>query len=81
MTTLEIKSSLHKLIDSLDNDEQLKRAYQILETISMVNEDGSLWAKLTPNEQQELLDITKECNDPANLIDHEEVTKIHKKWL
>jgi len=81
MTTFEIKSSLHKLIDNLDNDEQLKRAYQVLETITTVNDDGVLWTKLTPNEQQELLDIEEECHDPANLINHEEVTKMHKKWL
>jgi hypothetical protein len=81
MTTLEIKLNLHKLIDGIDNESQLKKAYQILETISTVNEEGVLWAKLTPEEKEELLEIEKECYDPSNLIGHKEVIKKHKKWL
>jgi len=81
MTTIEIKTSLHKLIDSIDDETQLTKAYQLIETISTVNEDGALWAKLTTEEQEELLDIEKESHNPGNLIDHEEMMKKHKKWL
>jgi hypothetical protein len=81
MTTSEIKTNLHRLIDSIEDGEKLNKAYQLIETISTVNEDGALWARLTPDEKQELLDIEKECHDPANLIDHEEVSKLHKRWL
>jgi uncharacterized protein YerC len=81
MTAIEIKTSLHKLIDSFDNEKQLAKVYQILETMSTVNENGDLWARLTPGEQDELLEIEKECHDTSNLIDHEEAMKRHKKWL
>lgn len=81
MTTLEIKSNLHNLIDGIDNEAQLKKAYQILETISTVNEDGSLWSKLTSEEKEELLEIEKESHVPSNLIDHEKVMEKYKKWL
>jgi hypothetical protein len=81
MTTLEIKNGLHKLIDSIDDEAQLNKAYQLIETISTVNEEGALWAKLTPDEQEELLDIEKESRNPENLIDHKEIMKKHKKWL
>jgi uncharacterized protein YerC len=81
MTTIEIKTSLHKLIDSIDNETQLKEAYQLIETLSTVNEEGALWSKLSEKEQQELLEIEKESHLPGNLIDHEEMKKRHKKWL
>jgi hypothetical protein len=81
MTTIEIKTSLHKLIDSIDDETQLTKAYQLIETISTVNEDGALWAKLTSKEQEELLDIEKESRNPGNLIDHEEMMKKYRRWL
>jgi hypothetical protein len=81
MTNSELKSSLHKLIDSMDNEEQLKNAYQILDAISIVQEEGVLWKRLSTSEQQELLDIEKECSDPSILIDHDQAFKMHKKWL
>jgi hypothetical protein len=81
MKTLEIKSNLHKLIDGIDNEAQLTKAYQILETITTVNEEGFLWSKLTPSEKDELLEIEKESHDPSNLIDHEVVMEKYKKWL
>jgi len=81
MTTTDIKSNLHKLIDKMIDEVQLNKAYQLIETISTVNEEGALWAKLTNEEQEELLVIEKESRNPENLIDHEEMMKKHKKWL
>jgi hypothetical protein len=81
MSTIEIKTNLHKLIDSIDDETQLTKAYQLIETISTANEEGTLWSKLSKQEQNELLEIEKESHDPENLIEHEEVMKRHKKWL
>jgi len=81
MTTLDIKTGLHKLIDSIDDEAQLNKAYKLIETLSTVNVEGAIWSKLSENEQQELLKIEKESHLPDNLIDHEEMMKRHKKWL
>ncbi|MBN1927868.1 MAG: hypothetical protein JW798_18695, partial [Prolixibacteraceae bacterium] len=80
MTSIEIKSNLHKLIDSIDDETRLKKAYRLIETLTTVNEEGT-WSKLSEKEKEELLDIEKGCHDPAKLIDHEEMKKRHKKWL
>lgn len=81
MTNAEIKTSLHQLIDSIDDESQLAKAYRLIETLSTVNEDGALWSGLSPKEQKELMDIEKESHDTDSLISHEEMKLKHKKWL
>lgn len=81
MDTPNIKSDLHKLIDNINDERKLKKAYTLIESLSVVNEEGVLWAGLTEKEKEELLEIEKESHDPDNLIDHEEMKKKHKKWL
>ena len=56
MTTIELKTNFHKLIDNINNDDVLYRFYEILEKAKETKE-GSLWARLSPNEQQELIMI------------------------
>lgn len=81
MSTIEIKSNLHKLIDQINDESQLNKAYEILENISAVSEEGVLWSNLNKKDQEELLKIEKECHDPSNLIEHETVINKFKKWL
>lgn len=81
MTTLEIKNGLHKLIDNIEDEAQLKKAYRLIESLSTINEEGALWSKLSNEEQQELLEIEKKSHLPDNLIDHKEMLKKHQKWL
>jgi hypothetical protein len=81
MTPLNIKTSLHQLIDSIDDEAQLNKAYQVIETLSILNEEGALWAKLSPEQQKELLEVEEESHNPESLTAHEEMMKRHKKWL
>ncbi len=81
MTPISIKTSLHQLIDSIEDEVQLSKAYQVIETLSTVNEEGVLWAKLSTEQQEELLAAEQESHDPENLIDHEEMKNRHKRWL
>ncbi|MEA3443422.1 MAG: hypothetical protein U9R19_01705 [Bacteroidota bacterium] len=80
MNTLELKTNLHKLIDTINNDNLLYRFYNLLDQ-SVDSKEGSLWSKLSPQEQEELLLIEKESHDPANLIPQAEMKKKHSKWL
>lgn len=52
-------------------------------TVAKTNEtrDGSLWARLSPEEQQELIMIEKESHSGDNLIPHSQMINKHKKWL
>jgi hypothetical protein len=80
MTTIELKSNFHKLIDNINNDNVLYKFYEILDKAKEAKE-GSLWARLNPNEQQELIIIEKESHFSENLIPHSQMIKKHKKWL
>jgi hypothetical protein len=80
MTTIELKSNFHKLIDNINNDNILSKFYEILEKVKE-SKDGTLWDKLSLEERQELEDIEKESHDSNNLISHADMTKKHKKWL
>jgi hypothetical protein len=75
-TTLDAKIGLHKLIDSINDEIQLNRDYQLIKPLSTVKENGALLSKLL-----ELLEIEKESHLPNNLIGYEEIMKSHKKRL
>jgi hypothetical protein len=80
MTTIELKSNFHKLIDKIDNDNLLLKFYDILSRVKETKE-GTLWSRLSSLEQDELIIIEKESHNPQNLISHSEMIKKHKKWL
>ena len=80
MSTLDINTSLHKLIDKIDNEVVLSRFYEILEKASTIK-DGSLRNKLTDEERQEFLLIDTETDDEDNLISMETLKEKHEKWL
>jgi len=78
--TVEIKKNFHLPIDSINNDNILLKFYAIMAR-TKEKSDGKLWARLTEEEQEELIRAEIESNDPSNLIPHTEVQKKHKKWL
>jgi len=77
MTTIELKSKFHKLIDNINNDHVLSKFYDILSRVKESSE-GSLWDRLSPDEQEELLNIEKESHHTENLIPHSEMANKHK---
>ena len=80
MTSIELKSNFHHLIDNINNDNILSKFYAIM---ARVNEraDGKIWGRLSQEEQEELIKADIESNDPSNLISHTEIQKKHTKWL
>lgn len=80
MTTIELKNNFHHLIDSINNDNILSKFYAIMAKMKERN-DGKLWARLSVEEQEELVRSDIDSNDPANLIPQSEIQKKHNKWL
>jgi hypothetical protein len=80
MTTTELKSNFHILIDNISNENILAKFYDILSHAKDF-EEGMLWNRLTFEEQEELLIIEKESHNFNNLISHLDMQKKHKKWL
>ncbi len=69
MTTVELKTNFHQLIDKISNEAMLVKFYEIMSTANVSNE-GSLWKNLSNEEQQELIEIEKDVHNIENLIDH-----------
>lgn len=80
MTTLELKNNFHHLIDSIENENLLQKFYELM-LRKRSAKDGLLWAKLSKEEMDELLLANEECENPENLISHDEVKKKYAKWL
>ncbi|MCX6243488.1 MAG: hypothetical protein NTU98_02190 [Bacteroidetes bacterium] len=80
MTTLELKNNFHHLIDSIDNDNLLKEFYELM-LRKRASKAGRIWTMLSKDEIEELLKADEECENPDNLIPHEEMKKKYSKWL
>ncbi|MCF8374185.1 MAG: hypothetical protein K9H64_21360 [Bacteroidales bacterium] len=80
MNTLELRTNLHKLIDTINNDNLLHRFYNLLDR-TVESKEGQLWSGLSMEEQEELSLIESESHDPANLISHTKMKSKHAKWL
>jgi hypothetical protein len=80
MTTVELKTNFHQLIDKISNEAMLVKFYEIMSTANVSNE-GSLWKNLSNEEQQELIEIEKDIHNIENLIDHSAMKLKFKKWL
>ncbi len=80
MNTPELKKNFHDLIDHIDNESILMSFYELMmrRTNSI---DGKFWGSLTKEDQESLLLTLEECEQPYNLVDHEDMKKKHGKWL
>jgi hypothetical protein len=78
MTTLELKTNFHQLIDDISNEAMLVKFYEIM-SIANVSNEGSLWKNLSMDEQQKLIEIEKDSHIIENLIDHSSMELKFKK--
>ncbi len=72
MGTTELKLNLHKIIDSIE-DEQLLRAISSFLEKRENSEDGLLWKQLTDEQKKEVLQAYEESEDEANLLEDEDI--------
>lgn len=72
MSTTEIKTNLHKIVDRIDDERLLRVIYDFLEVREKSNE-GQLWQTLTNEQQLEVLQAYEDSDNDCNLIDDEDV--------
>lgn len=65
MSTLELKSDLHKILDEIENEELLKAIYDFLK---QPDNSKSFWDNLTEAQKQEVYLSYKESEENKNLI-------------
>jgi hypothetical protein len=80
MTTLQLKTNLHILIDKIENDKILSKFYTFLDQANK-SKDGLLWQNLSETEKTELIQIDRETDLEENLIDHSVILEKYKEWL
>ncbi|HAX49073.1 MAG TPA: hypothetical protein PK605_09180 [Ignavibacteria bacterium] len=83
MTQLEIKTNFHKLIDEIEDQNELTKLYEYCIALKQnFEKSGSDWWGELSEEQKRNFDIAiEQCNDPSKQISHEEVMRESKKWL
>ncbi len=77
MSTLELRSRLHELIEATKSEELLQRLYELLHGWGSEQERG-VWARLTEAERNRVLKAYSTAMDPRNLSTTEEVLKRRK---
>ena len=79
MSTAEIKSSLHSLIDTMNDSKTLKAIYMLLSKSAKQKVDG--WDTLTKRQQKEIEDAINSIENGEG-VPHEKVMAKYKgKYL
>jgi hypothetical protein len=74
MSTTELKSELHNIVDRIQDERLLQVVYHFLSQREN-SEEGLMWKSLTEEQRKEVLLAYEESEDERNLIDWEEVKK------
>ena len=74
MGTIELKTSLHKIVDKINNEELLRTVYDFLK-LRENSEEGRIWKTLTEDQKKEVYLSYEESEDERNLVDWETVKK------
>ena len=79
MTTIELKSNLHNLIENINDKNILSGFYHLLSN-SKQTKVGLLWNNLSKEEQADLEMLAREDDINLKLISNEDVLKKYQKW-
>ncbi|MEQ6168847.1 MULTISPECIES: hypothetical protein [unclassified Ekhidna] len=77
MSTVELKSNLHQLIDDIQNTKLLESLHDLLSERKNAKA-GTLWNSLTESQRKEVLDACEESESPENLTVHSEILRKYK---
>jgi len=72
--TVELKSSLHKILDNIENEQLLRVIYDFLKQRENP-EEGQIWKTLTEEQKREVYLSYEESNDDNNLIEWKDIKK------
>ena len=78
MSELEIKGILFSIIQKAKSKKKLMRYFEAVKDVEFETE---ITYHLTPEQEVELALSVAECDDPANLVTHEEAIKQIESWL
>ena len=74
MGSVELKYSIHKIIDEIDNEDLLRSLYDFLRLRKDARE-GALWKTLTREQKRELMLAFEESEHEENLIEGSSIFK------
>ena len=74
MSTIELKSNLHKIVDKIDNEQLLQTIYDFLK-LSENSQEGQIWKSLTEEQKKEVYLSYQESEDDRNLVSWDKVNK------
>jgi hypothetical protein len=74
MGAIELKASLHKIVDKINNEELLRTIYDFLKLRENL-EEGRIWKALSDEQKNEVYLSYEESENESNLIDWGEVKK------
>jgi hypothetical protein len=77
MGTVELRSNIHKIVDTIQNEQLLRTIYDFLK-IHEKNHPGQQWTSLTEEQKQEVMLACEEAEDYDNLIARETIFKRKK---
>ena len=72
MSAIELKKSLHKIVDRIDDERLLRTIYSFLE-VREKSTDGQMWNSLTESQKKEVLQAYEESENDSNLIEDKDV--------
>ncbi|WP_424964301.1 hypothetical protein [Ekhidna sp.] len=77
MSTVELKSNLHQLIDDIQNTKLLESLHDLLSERKNAKA-GTLWNSLTESQRKEVMDAYEESESHENLTVHSEILRKYK---
>jgi hypothetical protein len=76
MKAIRLRSSIHKIVDQIQDEQFLQTLHNFLRT-HKGSQTGKLWNTLTETQKEEILLAYEESENEKNLIDADKV--IHQK--
>jgi len=74
MSTAELRSNLHKIVDRIEDERLLRAVYSFLNEREN-SQEGKMWASLTEEQKKEVLQSYEESEDDSNLISDDDLWK------
>jgi hypothetical protein len=77
MSTVELKSILHQLIDGIQNAQLLESLHDLLSERKNAKA-GTLWNSLSNDQKKEVMDAFEESENSENLTPHSNILAKYK---
>ena len=75
MSTVELKSNIHAIVDTIQNQQFLSMVYEFLKSNSKTT---GVWDSLTAEQKQEVMLAFEKSEDESKLVEADKVLKKYK---